>query len=87
MKVPKYFPYFRYMVADDEDRIYVATWERDQNRKRTWFDIFDPSGRYIVRALIPGLVPLIRKGHLYAIEETEERYPVLKRYRIDWKLY
>ena len=86
MKIPKYYPFFRYLATDDEDRIFILTFERPPGRKGYCFDILDAEGRYIVRAVLPGLMPLIRKGHLYAIEETDEGYPVLKRYKIRWRL-
>jgi len=85
MKIPKYYPAFRYFVTDDEDRIYVLTWERPPDRKGFYFDVFDREGRYIVRTVLPVILPLIRKGRLYAAEETAEGFPVLKRYKVEWK--
>ncbi|MCJ7485398.1 MAG: 6-bladed beta-propeller [Candidatus Aminicenantes bacterium] len=85
MKIPKHYPAFRYFVTDDEDRIYVLTWERPPDRKGFYFDVFDRDGRYIVRTVLPVIMPLIRKGRLYAAEETAEGYPVLKRYKVGWK--
>jgi hypothetical protein len=86
MKVPKHYPAFRFLIADDEGRIYVLCWERPPGRKGYYFDVFDPEGRYLVRAAVPDKQPLIHRGKLYAAEEDEEGNPVLKRYRIDWKL-
>jgi hypothetical protein len=85
MKIPKYYPAFRYFVTDDEDRIYVLTWERPPDRKGFYFDVFDREGRYIVRTVLPVIMPLIRKGRLYAAEESAGGYPVLKRYKVEWK--
>jgi hypothetical protein len=85
MKIPKYYPAFRYIVTDDEDRIFVLTWERPPDRKGFYFDVFDREGRYIVRTVLPVILPLIRKGYLYAAEETAEGYPLLKRYKVEWK--
>lgn len=85
MKIPKYFPYFRYLVTDDEDRILVLTQERPPGRKGYFFDIFDAEGRYVIRTILPSLIPIIRQGHLFSIEETAEGYPVLKRYKMRWR--
>ena len=85
MKIPKHYPAFRYIVTDDEDKIYVLTWERPPDRKGFYFDVFDREGRYIVRIVLPVILPLIRKGLLYAAEETAEGFPVLKRYKVEWK--
>lgn len=86
MKVPKHYPAFRYIVTDDEGRIFILCWERPPGRKGFYFDVFDQEGRYIVRAVLPVIQPLIRKGKLYAAEEDEEGNPVLKRYKVAWKL-
>ncbi len=86
LKVPKYYPAFRYLVADDEGRIFVLCWERPPGRKGFYFDVLDPEGRYIARAVLPVVQPLIRKGRLYAAEEDAEGNPVLKRYKITWKI-
>jgi hypothetical protein len=86
MKVPKYYPSFRYIVADDEGKIYVLSWERPPGRKGYYFDVFDAEGKYIVRSVIPVIGPYIRRGFLYASEETPDGYPVLKRYKIRWNL-
>ena len=84
MKIPKHFPAFRYFVTDDEDRIYVLSWERPPGRQGSYFDIFDREGKYIARAVLPAVQPLIRKGRLYATEETEDGFPVLRRYKMTW---
>jgi hypothetical protein len=85
LKVPKYFPSFRYVVTDDEDRIYVATFERlPAGRKGYFFDVFDLDGRYLANVILPAPSVLIQKGYLYASEETEDGYPVLKRYKVRW---
>ncbi len=84
MKVPKHYPVFRYISTDDEDRIWVLSWERPPGRKGYYFDVFDPEGRYILRAALPMLQPLISGGNIYAANETEDGYPVLKRYQMIW---
>jgi hypothetical protein len=84
LKVPKYYPAFRYLMSDDEGRIYVLSWERPPGRKGYYFDVFDSEGKYLARAVIPVLQPFILKGRLYASEESDEGYAVLKRYQIRW---
>lgn len=80
---PKYFPPYRDLKADDEGRTYVYTYERAPESAKCYYDIFDAEGRYILK------VPLmtrfwILKNKLYSIEEDEEGYQYLKRYRIIW---
>ncbi len=84
MKIPRHYPPFRFIVTDDEDRIYVLSWERPPGRQGYYFDIFDREGKYIVRAVLPAVRPLIRKGRLYAAGETDDGTPVLKRYKMLW---
>ncbi len=46
LNVPKYFPNFRTLVTDDEDRIYVATFERlGAGKKGCYCDVFDKEGK------------------------------------------
>jgi hypothetical protein len=84
LKVPERYPEFRYIVTDDEDRIWVLTWERPPGRKGFYWDVFDPEGRYLVRTVLPVIQPYFHKGHLYAGEETEDGYPLLKRTKVRW---
>ena len=86
LKVPRHYPSFRYILSDDAGRIYVLCWERPPGRQGYYVDIFDPEGRYIVRAAVPDKQPLILGDRLYAAEEDAEGNPVLKRYKIVWKL-
>ena len=86
LKVPRHYPSFRYILSDDAGRIYVLCWERPPGRKGYYVDIFDPEGRYLVRAAVPDKQPLILGDRLYAAEEDAEGNPVLKRYKIVWKL-
>ncbi len=85
MNIPEHYPPFHDLVTDDEDKIFVLSWERPPGRKGFYFDVFDLDGRYIVRAVLPVIMPLIRKGRLYAAEKTAEGYPVIKRYKVVWK--
>ena len=86
LKVPGHYPSFRYILSDDAGRIYVLCWERPPGRKGYYVDVFDPEGRYVVRAAVPDKQPLILGDRLYAAEEDAEGNPVLKRYKIVWKL-
>jgi hypothetical protein len=85
MNIPEHYPPFRGLVTDDEDKIFVLSWERPPGRKGFYFDVFDQEGRYIARIVLPVILPLIRKGRLYAAEENAEGYPVLKLYKVAWK--
>jgi len=84
LSIPKYYPAFRDFIIDDECRIFVLTWEKVPDGEKRYYDVFDKEGKYI--AIIPlGLrTQLIKKNKLYAIEEDELGYHVVKRYEFTW---
>ncbi len=83
--IPKHHsPYWSFFV-DDECRIYALTWEKTQDGKRKMFDVFDEQGRYIARIPLPGRSLFIKRDRLYSVEEDEEGYQCLKRYKVTWK--
>jgi hypothetical protein len=85
LNVPKYFPSFRTLVTDDEDKIYVATFERlGAGKKGCYCDVYDKEGKYLAKVILPAASALIQKGYLYCSDETEDGLAVLKRYRIKW---
>ena len=80
---PKNFPPFRTLRADDEGRIWVFTSKKTDDGKRTYYDVFDAEGRYILEVALKAS-PRIFDNKMYAIEEDEEGYQYVKRYRITW---
>jgi hypothetical protein len=79
--VPKYFPAVRSLTTDDEGRIFVSTYEKPV--ESTFInDVFNSSGRYIARVALKGKPQVWKKHKLYAIEEDQEGFPVVKRYRV-----
>ncbi len=87
LKFPKsHFPYY-YFMCGDEGRIYVRTYEQD-NEGNFRYDVFSPEGRYIAKFYFPklDLICLIRKNKIYSlIWEDDRGIPVVKRYSIVWK--
>jgi len=80
---PKYYPPYITLRADDEGRVYVYTYESVPDSDKYYYDIFDAEGSYILK------VPLmtrfwIHKNKLYSIEEDENGYQCVKRYKIIW---
>jgi hypothetical protein len=83
--IPKYHsPYWSFIV-DDECRIYAFTWEKSSDGKRRMFDVFDEQGKYIARIPLPSRSLVIKRDRLYSVEEDEEGYQCLKRYKVTWK--
>jgi len=84
-KFPPYHPAFSYLAADDEGRIYVRTWERPDSGEGYFFDIFDNEGKYIARIPFNFRPRELKKGKIHSIEEDEEGYRFVKRYKVSWK--
>lgn len=86
--IPKNYPPFHTFIVDDEGRIFVKRFEEIAHSKRIYCEVFDPQGRYMTDIIFPiNMLPgLFKKGKLYAVEEDEEGYRVIKRYKVKWKL-
>lgn len=84
MSVPKFHCPFRWIGADEEGRIFVMTWERAKDGQGYYYDVFDQEGKYIVKIPLRARPDVFKKGKLYAVEEDEEGYPHVKRFKITW---
>jgi len=84
--IPKNYPPFHTFILDDEGRIFVKRFEGIEQSKRIYAEVFDPQGRYITDIIFPinKLPGLFKKGKLYTIEEDEEGFRVVKRYKVKW---
>jgi len=89
-EVPKHFPPVRSFYVDDEDRIYVRTYDyinkgEDQLDR---YDVFDPEGRYIAKFYHPRAETFqaIRKDKLYVrVEEEVSGIDLLRKYSLIWE--
>lgn len=79
-----YTAFFTFSL-DEEGRIIVQAWEKTEDREQHYYDVFDPEGRYIARVSFR-FRPQIWKNHkLYTIEEDEEGFQMVKRYKVTWR--
>jgi hypothetical protein len=86
VRFPETYPPFSGFSFDDSGRIFVKRYEKETHQDGILFDLFDPEGKYIAKMRFD-MNPLIwKKGQMYAIEENEEGFQVIKRYRVDWKV-
>jgi hypothetical protein len=87
---PDYFPAFGSITIDDIGRLFIETYEEVKSRTGShYFDVFNPEGIYIAK--IPLQTENVntyiwKKAKLYTIEEDEEGFPVVKRYKVNWNL-
>ena len=90
VKFPKYHHPFSNISIDEEDRVFVRTPEKVNGMDNFYYyDVFDPEGKCLAKVPIKlkdGRYPLIFKNEkLYIIDEMEEGYQVVKRYKVTWK--
>jgi len=94
IEIPAHFAVYSRLVADDEGRIFALTPPFDPESKSFTWDMFDGEGRYLAKVRLPGSAwhlgnmkngLLWKAGKLYAVEEDEDGYHLVKRYRADWK--
>jgi hypothetical protein len=77
---------FIYLSIDDKGRIFTRTYEKVSERDGYYYDIFDTEGKYIVKVPLGARPQSWKKGKLYTIEEDEEGFQVVKRYKVNWKI-
>lgn len=85
MVIPKYHCPFRWMIADDEGRIFVWTYERVDDGEGYYYDVFDAEGKYIVKVPLKSRPFLFKNSKLYTVEEDEDGFQYVKRYKVTWK--
>jgi len=70
---------------DEEGRIIVQTWEKTEDREQHHYDVFDPEGKYIARVSFKFRPQIWKKKKLYTIEEDDEGFQMVKRYKVTWR--
>jgi hypothetical protein len=89
--IPEYHGAFRFVILDDDNRIFVCTWERTKDWSASYYDVFDSEGKYMAKILIQHSMlisnPIVFKGSkLYLVQEDEDGYQYVKRYKVNWKI-
>ncbi len=85
IEYPQFRPAYRYFTLDDEGRIFVETYEGLIGEKGFYYNVFDKEGRYIAKLPLMVKPQIWKKKKLYTIEEDEEGYQFVKRYKVTWK--
>ena len=85
LSIPKYHSAYRWFTADDEGRIFVMTHERVDEGDVYYYDVFDSEGKFIVKIPLKTRPYVLKKGKLYTVEEDEEGFLMVKRYKVTWK--
>ena len=82
-ELPEYYPAFQVIYTDDEGRIIVKTYEKNE-KGQFYFDIFDSKGRYLAKIALNSDYQIWRKGYLYTVESAPEGYQLVKKYKVRW---
>jgi hypothetical protein len=85
-ELPKYFHPIGNIHIDDEGRIYVRTPQKSKNGFY-YYDVFDSEGKYMAKVTLKAIpeTPLVWENNkMYAIEEDEDGYQYIKRYKVTW---
>jgi hypothetical protein len=91
---PNPLPPMSQIFVDDEDRVYVITYENGASKGEKIIDIFDDKGILISRVSLDLVwarlyvgphYTFAKKGSLYFYRENENGYNVLYRHKMNWK--
>lgn len=76
---------FIYLNIDDKGRIFTRSYEKVPERDEYYYDVFDQEGRYIAKIPLRMRPMVWKKNKFYTIEEDEQGYQAVKRYKVTWK--
>jgi len=88
--VPKYYSAFRWIITDDDNRIFVCTWESPKDKVGSYYDVFSPEGKFIAKIplrheFLMGRPIIFKENKLYLVEADEDGYQYVKRYKVTWR--
>ena len=81
----KYHNAFQFLNIDDVGRIFVHTYEKTTDGESYYYDVFNSEGKYITKVPLKTRPQVFKKSRLYTIEEDEEGFQFVKKYKITWK--
>jgi len=84
LDIPPYHSAYQDFSIDEENRIFVQTWERAENEEGYYYDVFDSEGKYIAKIPLKFPPHVWKKNKLYTIEEDEDGFQMVKRYKVTW---
>lgn len=84
LNIPVYHSAYFGFTLDEKDRIWIHTPEKTDDGKHSFYDVFDSEGKYIAKIPLKARPRVWKNNKLYAIEEDEEGYQILKRYNVNW---
>jgi hypothetical protein len=85
IEFPAVYPAYQNFTLDEEWRLFVRTFEKGKEEGEFFFDVFDVEGRYIAKIPFKGDPRVWKSKKLYAVEENEEGFQILKVYSVQWE--
>ena len=85
--IPNNYPSFQLFIVDDEGRIFVKRFMEVEKSDNHHFDVFDDEGKYITNIILDSKFQfgIFKNKKLFSIEEDEDGYQYVKRYKVTWK--
>ena len=84
MAIPKHHCPYSWILSDDKGRIFVMTYERIASQPGYYYDVFDAEGKCVAKILLKTRPLVLKGGKLYTVEEDDEGYQYIKRYKVTW---
>lgn len=80
---PENFPAYRHFTIDDQGRFFVQTYKYIEGKGQL-YDVFDCEGKYLAQIPLKIIPRAWKKEKLYTIEENEDGFQMVKRYKVTW---
>ena len=84
MIIPNHYPAYWLFRVDDKGWFYVSTYESVKDN--LCWDVFDEKGRYFAQIHSSFFPIVIRDNLMYTVEEDDDGYQYIKRYKVTWKI-
>jgi hypothetical protein len=86
IKFPNHFPPFSGFSFNDTGHLFVKRYEKETMDGGHVYDIFDGEGKYLAQTRLKMNPMIWKKEYMYTIEEDEEGFKAIKRYKVQWKI-
>ena len=81
---PKLFPPMQNFVLDEENRLFVRTYNKGKIKGEYVIDIFNSEGVFVSQLTTKADFRIWKNHKVYSVEENEDGYKILKRYDAAW---
>ncbi|MHA2053790.1 MAG: 6-bladed beta-propeller [Candidatus Hodarchaeales archaeon] len=83
---PDYFPPFKMFWVDDDERIFVETYEEGERAGEALFYIFNPEGIFVsIKSLKKASFRKFKNNRLYCVYRKDSGYEKFVAYTVSWK--